>query len=91
VYVRNSWNDQEYKGINTRWRTLDGGLFEVQFHTPESFEAKQLTHKAYESLRSPGVSKAVRRKLENFQREVSMCIPEPDGVEEVLNYRKEGY
>ena len=27
-------------------------MFEVQIHTAESFEAKQLTHGAYERLRS---------------------------------------
>ncbi len=32
---RNSWDDAEYKGINTRWVTEGGQRFEVQFHTPE--------------------------------------------------------
>lgn len=39
-YSKNSWADPEYKGINTRWVTPDGQRFEVQFHTPESFHAK---------------------------------------------------
>ena len=42
---RNSWDDAEYKGINTRWVTEGGQRFEVQFHTPESFHARQyVTH-----------------------------------------------
>jgi hypothetical protein len=36
----NSWGSQEYKGINTRWVTQEGHRFEVQFHTPESFDAR---------------------------------------------------
>ena len=44
----------EYKGINTRWVTQEGQRFEVQFHTSESFHAKQnVTHDAYERLRNP--------------------------------------
>ena len=43
---KNSWDDAEYKGINTRWVTPEGQRFEVQFHTPESFHAKQyVTHR----------------------------------------------
>ena len=43
---KNSWGSQEYKGINTRWVTQEGQRFEVQFHTPESFHAKQnITHR----------------------------------------------
>ncbi len=46
---RNSWDDAEYKGINTRRVTGGGQRFEVQFHTPESFHARQyVTHGAYE-------------------------------------------
>jgi hypothetical protein len=43
----NYWGDPEYKGINTRWITRQGQRFEVQFHTPESFHAKQqVTHES---------------------------------------------
>ena len=51
---KNLWEEQEYKGVNSRWVTPAGQRFEVQFHTPESFHAKQhLTHWAYEQLRNP--------------------------------------
>ena len=62
----NHWADPEYKGINTRWITQQGQRFEVQFHTPESFHAKEhVTHEAYERLRRPqatrrGTSRACR-------------------------------
>ena len=43
----------KYKGINSQWIEPDSGQrFEVQFHTRISFEAKQLTHPAYERLRT---------------------------------------
>ncbi len=41
-YGKNHWaDDPEYKGINTRWTTPTGGRFELQFHTSESFYAKE--------------------------------------------------
>ena len=48
--LRNSWSEEQYKGINSQWIERDTGQrFEVQFHTRISFEAKQLTHDAYEA------------------------------------------
>jgi hypothetical protein len=91
VFSRNSWDTPQYKGVNTRWRTLEGQLFEVQFHTPESFAAKQETHGAYERIRSPGVSKQEVRELRAFQREVSARIPMPDEVNTIPDYREKGY
>ena len=62
VELRNSWGCEEYKGINSRWRVPENGqLFEVQFHTQISFEAKQLTHPAYERLRNPATTGRNRR------------------------------
>ena len=52
--LKNYWSDEKYKGINSQWIEPDTGQrFEVQFHTRISFEAKQLTHGAYERLRTP--------------------------------------
>ncbi len=90
IFCRNSWSDSEYKGINTRWRNAQGQIFEVQFHTPESFEAKQLTHGAYERLRNPTTSRRERYELKEFQRAVSAGIPMPPDVVSVQNYRREG-
>ena len=49
----NAWSKDQYKGINSQWIDPESGQrFEVQFHTRISFEAKQLTHLAYERLRT---------------------------------------
>ena len=59
--VKNTWSGEQYKGINSQWIDPDSGQrFEVQFHTRISFEAKQLTHDAYERLRTQA-SRCVRR------------------------------
>lgn len=58
VRSTNTWDSPDYKGINTRWSTPEGPLFEVQFHTPDSFAAKQETHELYEKIRDPQTPRA---------------------------------
>ena len=88
VDLKNSWPDEEYKGINSRWRAPESGqLFEVQFHTQDSFEAKQLTHAAYEKLRHPATSKAEQDDLAEYQRSVSSRIPIPPSATDIPGYR----
>lgn len=83
----NSWEDAEYKGINSRWREPESGfLFEVQFHTQASFEAKQLTHGAYERIRDSSTPPAEVRELRNYQQEISAKIPIPPGAKDIPNY-----
>jgi hypothetical protein len=92
VYSKNSWDEHQYKGINTRWVTPDGQRFEMQFHTPQSFHAKQnVTHGAYERIRNPLTSKNERSDLHAFQREVSAWIPVPTEVAVLPDFRKKGY
>jgi hypothetical protein len=89
TYAENHWTRDEYKGINTRWLTSEGQHFELQFHTPESFHAKQqVTHPSYERLRNPLTSEAERSKLSTFQREVCAWIDMPDGADGIPRYRK---
>jgi len=64
----------------------------VQFHTPESFHARQyVTHGAYERTRNPLTSDAERAELEAFQREVSSRIQVPDRATDIPNFKKEGF
>lgn len=85
---KNSWDEDEYKGINSRWRAPDGGqLFEVQFHTRASFEAKQETHSAYERLRALPEDEAEVRQLRAYQREVTAKVPIPPGAADIPDYR----
>lgn len=91
---RNTWTSDQYKGINTRWREPESGvIFEVQFHTQASLEAKELTHKAYERIRSmTGETPEADREtveLKEFQRSVNARIPIPPGVTDYEDYRPE--
>lgn len=85
--LRNSWSEEEYKGINSQW--IEPGSrqrFEVQFHTRPSFEAKQLTHAAYERLRTQQADEFEKMVLKAFQRKVSSEIPIPPGAANIPDY-----
>ena len=87
IDLRNSWPAAEYKGINTRWRVPESRqIFEVQFHTYASFEAKQFTHGAYEKIRDAATLRDERDKLQEFQRQVSADIPVPRDVGNIQDY-----
>jgi hypothetical protein len=92
VYSKNHWRDDpEYKGINTRWATAEGQRFEVQFHTAESYHAKQeVTHSSYERLRNPLTEDDERAELEAFQREVSSWVTAPEGARDVPDHSTKG-
>jgi hypothetical protein len=87
---KNSWSDEQYKGINSQWIDLDSGQrFEVQFHTRISYEAKQITHPAYERLRSePKPDEFEQMVLEAFQKKVTAEVPVPPGAPDILDYPK---
>lgn len=90
VIVKNTWDDptSAYKGINTTVQTPDGTMFELQYHTPESYAMKDSTHKIYEELRvlpDPDCSRAV--ELTEMMMESSKSLERPAGVERVENRR----
>jgi len=82
---RNTWTSEQYKGINSWWRDGDSGqLFEVQFHTQASFDAKQETHGAYERLRKLPDDSGEVRELRAYQRDVNAKIPVPPGAPDIV-------
>jgi hypothetical protein len=89
AYGRNHWlEDADYNGVNTQWTTSDGGRFELQFHTRESFYAKeQLTHPPYRRLRRPTTTPPERAELLAFQREVCAAVPKPPGVSQISDFK----
>jgi hypothetical protein len=88
--LKNYWSDDQYRGINSTW--IDPGTgqrFEVQFHTRISFEAKQLTHPAYERIRAKQADAFEELVLEAFQMKVTADVPVPLGADDIPDYRKE--
>jgi hypothetical protein len=85
--VKNFWSSEQYKGINSQWTEPDSGQrFEVQFHTRTSFEAKQLTHDAYERIRTRQADKFELLVLAAFQRKVAAEVPVPRGAADIPDY-----
>jgi hypothetical protein len=85
----NAWSKDQYKGINSQWIEPETGQrFEVQFHTRISFEAKQLTHPAYERLRTRQPDKFEQMVLEAFQKKVFAEVPVPPGALEIPDHRR---
>jgi hypothetical protein len=85
--LRNYWSDDQYRGINSQWiEPRTGQRFELQFHTHISFEAKEITHPAYERLRTHQADAFEEMVLEAFQRKVTDEIPIPLGVSEIPDY-----
>ena len=96
VERRNTWASDQYKGINTQWLEPQSGVrFEVQFHTQASLEAKELTHQAYEHIRTitestPAIDRETA-ELRQFQHRANSIIPIPPGVSDIDDYPPGGH
>lgn len=81
VEVKNYWSPEGYQGVNSVWRDpVSGHTFEVQFHTPESLDAKMITHPMYDELRLPSTSPERAAELIRQQNEIFARVPIPDGA-----------
>lgn len=98
IKLKNLWQAEQYKGVNSQWRVPQTDTrFEMQFHTLESREAKELTHEAYERIRSAAALPPEQRdfadeeELEGFQRRVNSLLITPPGTEAIEDFpqRKE--
>lgn len=87
---RNSWRNPEYKGITTRWRDPAHDIvFEVQFHTPPSWDARQRADASYQKIMDAATTPAERARLRALQAEISAAIPVPPRCTTIPDYRKE--
>jgi hypothetical protein len=89
IETKPGWHREEYKGVNSQWEDPASGIsFEVQFHTSESWRAKQTTHEAYETIRSNKASVEEMESLRSYQREVSATVRIPPGALNIPAYKK---
>lgn len=72
VKIKNTFKEgQIYKGINTNVKSPEGNIFEIQYHTSESFNVKQnINHILYEKYRllphdSPEAIHLVNQMMKN--------------------------
>ncbi|GGY13883.1 hypothetical protein GCM10010326_01520 [Streptomyces xanthochromogenes] len=79
----NTWGrTADYKGLNTGWRASGSSqLFEVQFHTPASKHAQEVTHLLYEEQRLLSTGPARKKELQAQQDEMFAAVPVPAGAD----------
>jgi hypothetical protein len=84
--LKSEWNAWDktpatgYKGINSTFTMPEGQLFELQFHTPESFAMKSELHAMYEEWRASGTTPERRAELEAIMRDKFGTVPVPGGA-----------
>src|SRR5882724_8926635 len=88
VQVKNTFlPDSPYKGVNTVYETPTGQRFELQFHSPESYNMKQsVTHTLYKTARLPGTPRSVQNQLLEQMRSNSSSVPQPDNIDLIKNF-----
>jgi hypothetical protein len=85
---RNRWESPESKGIRTRWRDpAHDVVFEVQFHTPASWDVQQQTHEAYLRIIDPATLPAERATLRARRVAAATAAKPPPGWTEVADFR----
>ncbi|KJK43434.1 hypothetical protein UK23_33230 [Lentzea aerocolonigenes] len=88
VKILNFWDKDQraYLGVNTRWRDPHSGLvFEVQFHTPETWLVKNVTHDAYENRQDPRLTPQQRQAWDDYEWRYFGLAHIPDDVREIGN------
>jgi len=95
VRLKNLWHADQYKGVNSQWRAPETGTrCEMQFHTSESLEAKELTHQAYERIRAAAALRTEERDfaeeqlLEDFQSRANAALVTPPGTDAIEDFRR---
>ena len=84
VKLKNTWLDPRsaYKGVNVQLRDKEGQIFELQFHTPESFVAKEEeTHAIYEKMRQLEQGSPEWNRLKDEQMEIAKRLQVPTDIE----------
>ncbi|MBB6670268.1 minor capsid protein [Cohnella nanjingensis] len=86
IKAKNSWNQpfNPYKGVNVVFHAPNGPNFELQFHTPESFDMKQnRIHLLYEEYRLGTTKPARKKELLQQMLEMSKGLKKPKGIEQI--------
>jgi hypothetical protein len=80
--AKSFWRSDRYRGLNLTFHDpVTGRPFELQVHTPDSWDATVATHPDYEKFRSPAIP---WRLKEFFRRRIEArfsTVPVPDGVD----------
>jgi len=81
----NTWDGSGYKGINTNIHK-DGFTFELQFHTPESFAAKNKAHAYYEEQRLYPKGSKKSLELQKKMKDIFATVQTPESAGNIYYY-----
>ena len=84
--IKNTWAARRppYRGVNTSIKSPGGQIFEMQYHTPESFDLKQnYLHDLYERWQALDHSSPEAMDLYDKMAEASAKLTPPPGIERV--------
>ena len=88
IKLKNTFQEgQIYKGINSNIKTQNGSIFEIQYHTSESFNVKQnINHSLYEEYRLLDKTSQEAINLEQQMIENSNIIKLPQNINTIKSY-----
>ena len=82
VEAKNFWGSKRYQGLNMTFADpRTGRLFEVQMHTPASYQAGVDTHKGYERYRQVGIPPGEKNLLGEQIGQVYAGVERPPGID----------
>lgn len=76
----------KHKAVQSQFSTKDGFLFEVQFQTPESQDAKTKKIPLYEERRKVGIDPKRAKQLEDAMEELALKVPNPPGIGKIKSH-----
>lgn len=81
-----SRGEVKHKAVQSNFVDQNGYEFEVQFHTPESQDAKDKKLPLYNERRTTGISESRAKELEKQMEDLALNIPDPEGVRDILSH-----
>jgi hypothetical protein len=74
-------DDMKYSGYHNIWVNGDGIRFELQYHTPESFKRKKLSHAAFKAFQATAPNSPERNQRYQDMIDAWEGFESPPGVE----------
>ena len=86
-YYAHPFKDTDYMGIHLNFISPYGQVFELQVHSPESFDAKQRGHSIYEMIRSESAQTHEKEFLLEKVRAIHHEVPLPNGILAIQDFK----
>ena len=81
VRVKNRWKEDYCKGVTVVLKTADGIPFEIQFHTQENYDVKEIySREPYQVYRDPNAPAELRSKANRLRVYYHSKVRLPEGA-----------